>query len=166
MLIPCLTELGVLCWGPFRRKAKAGAPATETLRPATGGDRASCDATRKLSQNGPHDFCFLLRTFCGSLVPSPAGGWGPVVESLWNTSGFESGLCDLIATGPWANCLMAHSFSLLLCKMGMLSSCLIGRVVKKNTENGQAFGLYRAFYEWELCGCDCQDCADCTSGAL
>lgn len=166
MLIPCLTELGVLCWGPFRRKAKAGAPATETLRPATGGDRASCDATRKLSQNGPHDFCFLLRTFCGSLVPSPAGGWGPVVESLWNTSGFESGLCDLIATGPWANCLMAHSFSLLLCKMGMLSSCLIGRVVKKNTENGQAFGPYRAFYEWELCGCDCQDCADCTSGAL
>lgn len=166
MLIPCLTELGVLCWGPFRRKAKAGAPATETLRPATGGDRASCDATRKLSQNGPHDFCFLLRTFYGSLVPSPAGGWGPVVESLWNTSGFESGLCDLIATGPWANCLMAHSFSLLLCKMGMLSSCLIGRVVKKNTENGQAFGLYRAFYEWELCGCDCQDCADCTSGAL
>lgn len=166
MLIPCLTELGVLCWGPFRRKAKAGAPATETLRPATGGDRASCDATRKLSQNGPHDFCFLLRTFYGSLVPSPAGGWGPVVESLWNTSGFESGLCDLIATGPWANCLMAHSFSLLLCKMGMLSSCLIGRVVKKNTENGQAFGLYRAFYEWELCGCDCQDCEDCTSGAL
>ena len=60
---------------------------------------------------------------------------GLVVESLWDTSGFESCLCHVLAAGPWANCLTARSLSLLICKMGMPSSCLVCKVVKKNRED-------------------------------
>lgn len=47
------------------------------------------------------------------------------VESLWDTARFESCLGHLQDAGPWASCLRAHSLSLLICKMGMLSSYLL-----------------------------------------
>lgn len=73
----------------------------------------------------PEDF---PRTGCMTLVsyskPSMAP-WYLVVESLWDTFGSESSLYHLLAAGCWASSLTAPSLSLLIYKMGMLSSCLI-----------------------------------------
>lgn len=49
-----------------------------------------------------------------------------VVESLWDTARSASCLCHLLDAGPWASCLRARSLSSLICKMGMLSSYLLG----------------------------------------
>ena len=81
---------------------------------------------RRPSQSRSGDISFLFRPSHGSQYPSLQEAVGLVVESLWDTSGFEPYLCHLLAAGPWASCLTAPTLSWLICKMGMLSSCLLG----------------------------------------
>lgn len=85
---------------------------------------------------------------------------GLVVENLWDTSGFESCFYHLLASGPWASCLMPHSLNLLICKMGRLSPCLIGllRGIKRRSKH--LAHIEHSLHKREQCSCGYQDCED------